>query len=119
MNSLNVTKGATISDLEGLLTATRKLLKDRISDSPKAGLVIAKGKPNEAKFRYVDLLLVLDSLEAKLSMEGCLSLGVCKTCGKFNPKVSGRGCFGACGDKIVHEYDSCGNHTKKGGCYGL
>lgn len=119
MSNLNADKGVTISELEGLLIAIRKLLKDRVKDNPNAGLILAKGKPNEARFRYADLIPVLDSLKLKLSQQGCLSFGVCKTCGKFNPRVSGTGHLGACGDKIVHEYDSCGNHTKKGGCYGL
>lgn len=119
MSSLNEDQGTTISELEVTFIALRKLLKQKLKENPKSGMLVAKGKPNEARLRYKDMLSVLDSLEVKLSQEGCLSFGICKTCGRFNPKVSGRGCFGACGNKIVHEYDSCEKHTQEGGCFGL
>lgn len=119
MINLNESKGTTISDLELTLTALKKLLKQKIGDKPKAGFIMAKGQPNEARIRYRDMIRVLDSLDAKLSLEGCFSMGVCKTCTRYNPKVSGRGCFGACGDKIVHEYDSCDKHSKRGGGFGV
>lgn len=119
MSSLNKSSGSTISELEVTLIAVRKLVKKRLKDNPKAGMVVAKGEPNEARLSYKAMLAVLDSLEVKLGQEGCLSFGVCKTCGRFNPKVSGRGCFGACGSRIVHEYDSCEKHTTEGGCFGL
>lgn len=119
MKSLNERKGATISELEVTLIALRKLIKRTLEVKPNSGMIIAKGKPNEARLKYQEMLVILDSLEVKLSQEGCLSFGICKTCGRFNPKVSGRGCFGACGNKIVHEYDSCDKHTLEGGCFGL
>lgn len=119
MSSLNEDRGTTISELEVTLIAMRKLIKQKLEANPKAGMLIAKGKPNEARLRYRDMLRVLDSIEAKFGISGGLSLGICKTCGRFNPNVSGRGCFGACGNKIVHEYDSCEKHTREGGCYGL
>lgn len=121
MSSLNDSHGTTISELELTLIAVKKLLTQKIEASPKAGFIVAKGKPNEARLRYREMLQVIDSLEAKLSLEGCMSFGVCKTCGRFNPKVSSRKCFGACGttNKIMHEYDSCDAHTKQGGGFGL
>ena len=119
--TLNEHNGGTISDLELTLTAVKKLLRKRLEENPKAGLVMSRGKKNEARMRYRDMAKVIESLEAKLSLEGCFSMGVCKTCKKFNPKVSGKGCFGSCGnsDKLVHEYDSCADHSKKGGGYGV
>ncbi len=119
MKSLNEDKGTTISELEVTLIAMKRLLKKRVEDNPKAGMIVAKGKPNEVRVRYRDMLRVLDSLELKLSQEGCLSFGVCKTCGRFNPKTSATGSLGTCGSKVVHEYDSCEKHTKKGGGFGL
>lgn len=117
--SLNEDNGYTISDLELTLYGLRKLVVDKLSVKPNAGFVMAKGKPNESRIRYKDMLRVLDSLQTKLGQDGCLSFGVCKTCTRFNPKASLTGEFGACGTKIVHEYDSCPNHSKSGGGYGL
>ena len=117
--SLNQSKGTTINELELTLIALKKLLKQKVAASPSAGLRLNKGQPNEAKLKYKDMITVLDSLQGKLSMEGCFSLGICKTCTRFNPRASGRGCFGLCKDKVVHEYYSCDQHSKKGGGYGV
>lgn len=119
MKSLNAAEGTTINDLETTLIGIEKLLKAKVEAQPNSGIRINKGQPNEKKLKYQDMLPVLYSLHRKLSLEGCFSMGICKTCSRFNPRASATGNFGVCGDKIVHEYDSCGSHSKKGGGHGV
>lgn len=119
MKNLNGQAGATISDLEAFLIAARKLLKDKIRDNPKAGIVISKGDPGETRVYYKDLILVADSLKAKLGLEGCFSLGVCKTCIKFTPSEN-PAYMGDCPLRgRVHEFSCCDKHSKSGCGHGL
>lgn len=97
----------------------KKLLAAKAKERPTSGVVMAKGKPNEMRLKYKDMLRVIASLEQKLSEEGCMSFGICKTCNSFNPRVSSSGFWGQCGGKLKHEYDSCENHSKTGGGFGL
>lgn len=120
MRSLNADHNKTISDLEAAFIVVEKLLKKHLQDHPNSGMILCKGKPNETRIRYSEVTSVLHSIQIKLSQEGCFSFGVCKTCARFNPSVSQIGCFGMCNNsKIVHEYDSCDKHSKRGGGYGL
>lgn len=119
MKNLNGIKGATISELEALLIVSRKLLKEKLKENPKAGIIIAKGEPGEARFRYRDLLFTVDSVQAKFGLEGCFSLGVCKTCSKFTPSEN-PSYMGDCPIKgRVHEFSSCDKRSKSGCGYGL
>lgn len=97
----------------------KRLLASRAEKNPNSGIVMAKGKPNELRLKYKDMLRVIASLEQKLAEEGCMSFGVCKTCNNFNQKASSSGFWGQCGGKLRHEYDSCENHSKTGGGFGL
>lgn len=77
---------------------------------------MAKGKPNEIRLKFIDMKRVLNSLSSKLGLEGSFSFGVCKTCTRYE---SLGGCTGTCGSRNVHEYDSCAQHSKQGGGFGL
>lgn len=120
MKSLNRDKGAPISDLEAALYAVEKLVKKQIEGGESKGFVLAKGKPNEKRVRWSEVLTSLKSLEDRLGLEGCFSMGVCKSCTKYRPEGCGNPTFGICAqkNKSVHEYSSCGDHSFKGGGWG-
>lgn len=119
--TLNEEKGKQISDLEAFLSVTRKLLIDKLEEKPKAGITLAKGNKNERKVRYSDALRYADSLESFLGTRGMFSMGVCQTCKHFDTKSLPDSFFGKC--KIhkmtVHEYESCLEHSREGGGYGV
>lgn len=119
MKGLNAAKGYTISELEATFALMEKLIEKRLSSRPDGGIILCKGKPNETRISYAQAKRVLDSLQVRLSQDGCFSFNVCKTCTRFRPGASAIGYFGTCGGKIVHEYDSCEKHSKYGGGYGL
>lgn len=120
--TLNEDKGRQISDLEALIITMGKLIEDKLEQKPNAGITIAKGKPNERKYRYSEALRDLRVLEGYFGIRGCMSLGVCQTCSSLNINSSATDAFGVCrksGGKAVHVWDSCDQHSKKGGGYGL
>lgn len=49
MKSLNLKLGKHINELEALYIALDKLVDEKLKDNPKAGLIIAKGQPNETR----------------------------------------------------------------------
>lgn len=120
--SLNADKGKTVSDLEAVLIVAQRLIDAKLEKSPNGGIVFAKGKPNERRFKYSEAEFVLARLYDYFGANGMLSIGVCDTCTEFD-----RAChrnsfnsFGTCklDHKTHHCYDSCSSHSKEGGGYG-
>jgi hypothetical protein len=118
LKNLNESKGTTINELEAFLIVCEKLLEDKVKAGEK-GIIIAKGKPNQIKISYKRALKILGSLRALFGLRGCFSFGICKTCTQFDSSQSGTKDFGNCQGKRVHKYDSCSNHSKQGGGFGL
>lgn len=116
--SLNEEAGTTISELEATLIMVKKLLKREIEAGHK-GLIIAKGKPNEVKLTYKRALKAVESIENCFEYKGCRSYGVCATCEKFDTAKFQDNEFGYCGSEMKHKYDTCPNHSKSGGGFGL
>lgn len=117
--SLNADKGTTINELEIMFTGLNKLLDKQIEENPKSGIIMAKGKVNETRMRYKEVKQVLHKMQDYFEIKGCMSLGICKTCTNFNSKASSVGYFGLCRNKDTkHEYDTCGQHSYKGGGFG-
>lgn len=121
MTTLNEDKGKQISDLEALLITMNKLLDDKLEHKPKAGITLAKGKRNERKFRYSEAKEVLRQMESYFGIKGCISLGICDTCNQFDQRAHGNKAFGNCkrNGNTCHRWDSCPNHSKNGGGYGI
>lgn len=119
--TLNEEKGKIISDLEALLILMNKLLDDKLEQKPKAGITIAKGQPNEYRLRYKDAKSILKQMESYFGVRGCTSIGVCGTCIYFNPRPHANPAFGTCakGQITRHRWDSCDQHSKEGGGYGV
>lgn len=119
--TLNESSGKQISDLEALLILMNKLLEDKLEQKPKAGITLAKGQPNERRLRYTEARSILRQLEAYFGVKGCFSMGVCQTCFSLNSVGHGNPAFGTCqkSGKDCHIWDSCPQHSEKGGGYGL
>ena len=119
MDSLNLKKGKTISELEALFIAVDKLIDEKLEQNPKAGIIIGKGQSNEVRIRYVKLKKRLEILHKFFALKGCFSYGVCQTCSKFNTTSSSTKEFGVCQNRTVHCYDTCSEHSKIGGGFGV
>lgn len=118
MQSLNERSGTTINELEATLILARKLIQDKI-DSGAKGLILAKGKPNEMKLTYKQALKVITSVEKCFGYKGCDSYGICATCTKFDTTKFQDKEFGYCNGDMKHKYDTCQNHSRSGGGFGL
>lgn len=120
LKGINEDKGLMVSDLEAMLIVMYKLISDKLEEKPKAGITLAKGKKNEKKVRYKgvkeDLLALIDFCSAK----GMLSIGVCETCKSYSTSGHASKNFGTCKKtgKQCHRWDTCKEHSKKGGGYG-
>lgn len=119
ITTLNEDKGKVISDLEALLCVLDKLMAEKIEVKPKAGITLAKGKPNERKIKYSEAMTFLRQLNSFFGLSGAISFGTCQTCTFWNNKGSSTGFYGSCNGKGKHAFDSCLKHSKEGGGYGL
>lgn len=120
MNSINEDKGLTINALELTFGALEKLLKTKIEENPKSGFIAAKGKPNEARIRYSEVLKNVQALRYKYGLDGAFSYGICENCKHFDTRGHSNG-FGKCkyATDLVHRFSTCRNHTKSTGGFGL
>ena len=120
MKSLNVDKGTTINELELTLTALEKLVKEKLQSNPNSGFIMAKGQLNEARIRYDKVLKNLLALKDLHGVEGAFSYGICENCTRFNDKGFSNN-FGACSltRSTRHKFQTCMEHSKKNGGYGI
>lgn len=121
ITTLNEDKGRAISDLEALMVTMEKLLNDKLEQKPNAGITFAKGQPNEKRFKYTEARVALKCLEEYFDSTGCFSIGVCDTCASFSRAGHGNRNFGTCKKHgmVGHCWNSCSDHSKKGGGYGI
>lgn len=120
--TLNEEYNREISDIEALLQTCRKLIQDKMEEKPKAGITFAKGKENERRFSYKEALQELKTLELYFGEKGCFSLGTCQTCKVFDTSGEGPSMgIGICKKQnlIKHKYETCKDHTRQGGGYGV
>jgi len=117
LTSVNYDKGLPLNDLETLLLVCERLVQAKLNNNPKAGIILAKGKPNERRARYSEAYDLLVGLSDYFGIKGAFSLGTCDSCTNFKRSRSNP-VFGKCkaksGDSAsVHKWDSCPGH--KGG----
>lgn len=117
LTSVNYDKGLPLNDLETLLLVCERLVRAKLDSNPKAGIILAKGKPNERRVRYSEAYELLVGLSDYFGIKGAFSLGTCDSCTNFKRSRSNPA-FGKCkaksGDSAsVHQWDSCPGH--KGG----
>lgn len=121
LKSINEDNGKKISDLESALIVLYKLISDKLEDKPKAGVTLAKEKKNEKKVRYAKVKKDLNSLINYLAAKGAFSIGVCETCTNFDQKSTANPDYGVCkrSREHCHRWDTCKDHSKRGGGYGV
>lgn len=113
-----------LNELEMSLKIAMRAVNHLIEQKPKGGLVIHKGEPTESKMSYQEALLCLQRIERMFHLRGASSFGVCGGCSKWNPSGHNTGDYedmGTCTatQKFTHRYESCGNHSKENGGWGL
>lgn len=119
INSLNQTQGTTINALELALYMAEKSMNKVVQENPKAGLIVAKGQENEARLRYTEAIQVMKMVKDYFASKGCFSFGICLNCAKFKNTGTTPKYFGHCGEKSVHAFDTCPQHSKRTGGFGL
>lgn len=119
MKSINLEQGKSLNELEAFFLVVDKLIDEKLEQHPNTGIIFAKGEDNEARIKYRDVKKTLTTLYKFFAIKGCFSLGICKVCKKFDSSSSSTKEFGKCQGIQKHCYDSCANHSKTGGGYGL
>lgn len=114
ISSLNINNNLDVSNLEALFLVTQDLLQDKI-DQGKKGRRLRNGQ----KFRYDELQGVLRLLHSYFALKGCFSFGVCETCEKFGNGISSTGTLGMCKGQEKNWCDTCNEHSREGGGFGL
>ena len=120
-NSINAKKGKTISDIEILFHILDKLMDEKLEENPKSGLIMNKGEKNEKRMKYTQAQDKLKALYTYFAEKGTFSIGCCETCSKWNSEMSSTGYLGKCSsnNKMCSCFDTCDNHSKKGGGFGI
>lgn len=114
ISSLNIDNNLDVSNLEALFVVTQDLLQDKI-DQGRKGRRLKNGQ----KFRYDELQGVLRLLHSYFALKGCFSFGVCETCEKFGNGISSTGTLGMCKGQEKNWCDTCNEHSREGGGFGL
>lgn len=117
-DSLNKEKGTTINELEAFMILMEKLIEEKLAENPKAGMIIAKGQPNEIRVRYKKALGVLHRLHGFFALKGCFSIGICQTCSSFNQAGYSAKLYGKCKGREKNWCDTCDDHSDSGGGFG-
>lgn len=114
ITSLNVEKDLPLNDLEQFFLACQDLICDKVK-SGKKGLKFSNGQ----KITYKKLQGMLYTLESFFAIKGYSSFGICGTCEKFGNACTNSGIIGYCKGKERHAFESCDEHSKSGGGFGL
>ena len=112
------------NELEIALRIAVKAIDQLIDQKPKGGLVVNRGQDTEAKMSYQQAKMCLKRIERRYAKQGAFSLGICGGCSYWNTASHITGDykdFGVCklSGKDTHRYDSCDNHSKENGGWGL
>lgn len=119
--SLNAAKGKTVSELESSLLCFGKLLEEKLANK-SVGVIVNKGQDDQVKIKYEDALRGLNRLSSYFGLKGTFSYGICGTCNHFSIDTDSTEVLGTCKLKSSsghHIYESCAQHSKYGGGYGL
>lgn len=113
-----------MNELEMFLKITNKAINQLIEQKPKGGLVLHKGTPTESKMSYQEALVCLQRIDRMFRLRGAFSFGICGGCSNWNPSAHNTGDWGDIGtcrltQKATHRYESCDNHSRQNGGWGL
>ena len=112
------------NELEMALKIATKAVNQLLEQKPKGGLIVNKGQATEARMSYDEARLCLERLHRRFDILGAFSMGICGECTKWSTAEHDTGHWGDCGTcktsgKHMHRYDSCDQHSKKNGGWGL
>ena len=110
------------NELEMALKIAMKAIDKLMEEKPKGGLIVNKDQDIEAKMSYKEAKLCMKRIERRSAMLGAFSFSICGNCTKWNttPHCTDQyKDFGDCVGKMTHRYDSCSNHSKTNGGWGL
>lgn len=112
------------NELEMALKIAMKAIDQLMVEKPKGGLIVNKGQDIEAKMSYKEAKRCVERIQRRFGMLGAFSFGICGCCDKWDARghFSGKHKdFGTCtvSKKSTHRYDSCMNHSKENGGWGL
>lgn len=113
-----------LNELELSLKIAKKAIDQLIEQKPNGGLILNKGLPTESKMSYKEAKRCMERIERRFGGLGAMSFGICGECTLWNTVGHGPSPwkdFGTCkaSGKDTHRYDSCGNHSKENGGWGL
>lgn len=122
-SSLNARQGKHVNEIESTLLIAEKFIQERL-DEGKKGMVLNKGTNEQIRVNYARAVKTCRRLRLYFGRKGCFSFGICKTCGHYDTRghfTSPKRSFGKCAKdgKDKHCYDTCSEHTKEGGGFGL
>lgn len=119
--TLNEDHGKQINDIEAFLILAKKLIDDKLEQKSKSGIILAKGKPNERRFKFSEARKIAETMDTYFGLKGCFSIGICDTCTFFTRDCHSNKDFGTCTKNrcTYHCWDNCSNHSKEGGGYGI
>lgn len=112
------------NELEMALKIAIKAIDQLMVEKPKGGLIVNKGQDIEAKMSYKEAKLCIERIQRRFGVLGAFSFGICGCCTKWDTKPHGTAHwkdFGTCAlsKATTHRYDSCNNHSKENGGWGL
>lgn len=119
-HSLNAEQGKHVNEIEATLMLMAAYF-DAKRRQGKKGVVLNRGTKSEIRVKYGAAARTCQRLMNYFGEKGCLSFGICKTCGNLNTAGHTPPDWGKCkhDSKTHHIYDTCSNHTKEGGGFGL
>ena len=112
-----------MNEAQKIFTAVERVLELRLKENPKAGIIINKGKDDEIRYRYSELLKLVKQMEYHVVERKALDrYGICKDCDYFSPTGYGEN-HGKCICPEEHSntgrcmgiYDTCWRNTKNSG----
>lgn len=97
------------NSLEIYTHLVKKLLARELKNKPNGGLIVDE----DSKMSYKQALQYTTMLNDYFGYKGCYSIGICKYCRSWNNRGHTNKCFGSCGSKVVHSYDTCSSWEGK------
>lgn len=112
------------NELEMALKIAMKAIDKLMAEKPTGGLIVNKGQDIEAKMSYREAKLCLERIQRRFGGLGAFSFGICGECTHWNTAAHDTGKWGDYGTcklskKHMHRYDSCEDHSKENGGWGL
>ena len=100
-----------VTDLDVLFVAVYNLLYEKIQEEPKKGIVVSKGKPNQRKVTWKEIMDIAHETEDyfifRKARTGCDICWLCKYFQSVSDTSPHRGQCKARGLTLVHAWGSC------------